>query len=227
MYLLKTKFQIATFIAILFHACGLVGIVYFKSQLFIDLTPLNLLISFLLIFWTQEINVSFLIFILLAFLIGTAVEYIGINTNILFGKYVYGNSLGPKWNGVPWIIGVNWFIIIYCIGITMNMLHSRLSRRSLPTASQNNSKWSNLTVIIDGAILAVFFDWIIEPVAIRLGFWSWDNGIAPSFNYWCWFGISTFMLFIFQQLRFNKHNLFAVHLLLVQFMFFLLLRTFL
>ena len=37
-----------------------------------------------------------------------------------------------------------------------------------------------LSVIIDGATLAVFFDWLMEPVAVKLGYWTWNgDGIDP------------------------------------------------
>ncbi len=226
MHLLKTKFQIATFIAILFHVSGFIAIAFFHSQLFINLTALNLLVSFTLILFTQEkINSGFLIFLVLAASIGFTSEWIGINTGKLFGQYQYGQALGPKWQDVPWIIGINWFITIYCIGIAMNMLHKKLVSRQPQTATGLVNKWLKVSLIVDGAALAVVFDWIIEPVAVKLGFWQWKDGLIPSFNYWCWFVISMLLLLIFRFLRFDKHNLFAVHLLLIQMMFFLLLRS--
>ncbi len=226
MHLLKSKFQIATFIALLFHVSGFIAIAFFHSQLFINLTPLNLLVSFALIFYTQEkINFPFLIFVTLAFSIGFGAEWIGINTGKLFGQYQYGTVLGPKWQGVPWMIGINWFCTIYCIGIAMNMLHKKLVSRQPETASTLGKKWLQISLVVDGAALAVFFDWIIEPVAVKLGFWQWKDGLIPSFNYWCWFAVSILLLIIFRLLRFDKHNLFAVHLLLIQMMFFLLLRS--
>lgn len=226
MHFFKTKVQIATFIALLFHICGLVAIVYFKSKLFINLTPLNLLISFLLLLWTQEkINIYFLIFLFLCFSVGSIVEWVGIHTNKLFGQYSYGEALGPKWKGVPWMIGINWFITIYCIGIALNRLHHYLASRRAGATPAFGKPLTLFSIVIDGAMLAVFFDWIIEPVAVRFGFWTWENGVVPIFNYVCWFGISALILFIFQLFRFSKHNLFAVHLLLIQIMFFLLLRT--
>ncbi|MES2778098.1 MAG: carotenoid biosynthesis protein [Bacteroidota bacterium] len=227
MQLLRTKTQIATFIALLFHVSGFIAIAFFKSQLFIHLTPLNLLVSFALVLFTQEkINLHFLLFLLLVFSIGFTSEWIGTNTGKLFGQYQYGQVLGPKWQGVPWIIGVNWVLTIYCIGIAMNMLHKKLVSRQPEAASTMGKRWLQVSLIVDGAALAVLFDWIIEPVAVRLGFWQWKDAVVPSFNYWCWFGISLLLLVIFRFLRFDKHNLFAVHLLLMQLMFFLLLRSF-
>jgi len=82
------------------------------------------------------------------------------------------------------------------------------------------------SVITDGATLAVIFDWLMEPVAIKLGFWKWQGDI-PVYNYVCWFFISLLMLVLFRACKFNKQNKFAVNLLLIQLLFFLILRTFL
>ena len=37
-----------------------------------------------------------------------------------------------------------------------------------------------LSVVVDGATLAVAFDWLMEPVAVNLGYWTWHgNGEIP------------------------------------------------
>jgi bisanhydrobacterioruberin hydratase len=226
MRLLSNKFQVATFIALLFHVSGFIAIAFFKSQLFINLTPLNLLVSFVLILYTQEkLNTAFVLFLASAFIIGFVAEWLGVNKGLLFGQYKYGTVLGPSWQGVPWFIGVNWFITIYCVGVAMHMLHQLMLSRQPDAAGIIGKQWLMASLVIDGAGLAVFFDWVIEPVAVKLHFWTWHNGQIPSFNYWSWFAVSILLLSIFRYLKFDKHNLFAVHLLLIQFLFFLLLRT--
>jgi putative membrane protein len=82
-------------------------------------------------------------------------------------------------------------------------------------------------MVADSALLAMFFDWVLEPVAVELGYWTWADGIIPWFNYATWWGVSAVIMLFFHFLPFRKHNLFAVHLLMIQVMFFLLLRTFL
>ncbi|MEI9957944.1 MAG: hypothetical protein WDM90_16950 [Ferruginibacter sp.] len=49
-----SKYQIATAIAVLFHAIGVVGIVFFKSDFILQSTPVNLLLMFALLIWTQN-----------------------------------------------------------------------------------------------------------------------------------------------------------------------------
>lgn len=224
---LQTRQQIATFIALIFHLSGFIAIAFFHSQLFINLTPLNLLISCGLLIWTQEKRTTgFWIFAIVAFIIGFVAEYIGIHTQILFGNYKYGEVLGPKWRDIPWMIGITWVGITYCCGIAMSMLQERIFRNQPEAVSGLSKYWMNISLIMDGAALAVIYDWILEPGAMKLGFWDWENKDIPSGNYWGWFFVSALVLLLFRLLPFPKQNLFAVHLLLIQAMFFLLLRTF-
>jgi putative membrane protein len=224
-----TKFDIATAIAVLFHTIGLVGLLYFDKNFFLAATPFNLLLSFALLVWTQqEKNINFFLFMLICFAAGIAVEVIGVNTGILFGEYTYGDVLGYKVRNVPVLIGVNWFIIIYCCGIGIHTLLMKAINRIAADTGKSPMALKALSVIVDGATLAVFFDWLMEPVAVKLGYWIWNgDGTIPIFNYISWFIISLVLLTAFHFIKFNKQNKFAVNLLLIQLMFFLLLRTFL
>ena len=225
----NNKIFIATAIAILFHVIGLVGILVFNSSVIINATPLNLLLSAgLLIYTQQEKKKDFYIFLIVTIITGFIVEVIGVNTSLLFGNYNYGNVLGFKWLEVPFIIGLNWFIIIYCCGISTNTLLNNLLTKVAITPAAPLTFLKATSVITDAATLAVLFDILIEPVAIKLGFWHWNgDGSIPIYNYICWIIISLILLTVFHILKFNKQNKFAINLLMIQFMFFLLLRTFL
>ena len=224
-----TKFEIATAIAVLFHSIGLIGLLFFDKAFFLAATPFNLLLSFVLLIWTQtDKNSSFFLFVAACFIIGIVVEVIGVNTGFLFGDYTYGNVLGPEIKNVPVLIGINWFLIIYCCGISINTLLMKAINRIAADTGKTPMAIKALSVIIDGATLAVFFDWLMEPVAVKLGYWVWNgDGAIPMFNYICWFVVSLLLLMVFHFAKFNKQNKFAVNLLLIQLMFFLLLRTFL
>jgi bisanhydrobacterioruberin hydratase len=224
-----TKFEIATAVAVLFHTVGLVGLLYFDKTFFLAATPFNLLLSFALLIWTQtDKNIHFFLFLLICFTVGIVVEIIGIHTGILFGNYTYRDVLGFKVQQVPILIGVNWFIIIYCSGIGTHTLLMKAINRIAADTGKNPMALKALSVIVDGATLAVFFDWLLEPVAVKLGYWVWNgDGSIPLFNYICWFVVSLLLLTVFHFAKFNKQNKFAVNLLLIQLMFFLILRTFL
>jgi putative membrane protein len=224
----SSKTNIATFIAVLFHTIGLVGILFFKHPFFVNATPINLLLSFALLLYTQpQKNLAFYVFLTLSIITGIVVEIIGVNTAMLFGEYSYGKILGWQYKNVPLIIGVNWFIVMYCCGISTHALLQKALSKIPEGAVSTTKSIKAISVIIDGATLAVFLDWIMEPVAIKLGYWHWETEAIPFFNYLCWFIISMGLLAVFHFCNFPKQNKFAIHLLLIQAMFFLLLRTFL
>lgn len=227
-YMLKSRTQIATALAIFFHMIGLVGM-FFNKQFFSAATPFNLLLMFLLLLYTQRnINIQFVIFMIVCFITGISVEIIGTSTGYLFGEYAYGNALGPAIKNVPFVIGINWIIIIYCSGVAVHMLLEKLSAKLETVTGAPSPAIRYFSVISDGAMLAVFFDWIMEPAAIKLGYWQWlGNGEIPTYNYLCWFIISMGLMGIFTFLKFEKKNIFAVNLLLIMMTFFLLIRTFL
>lgn len=226
--MLKTKTQIATGLAIFFHTIGFVGM-FFNKDFFVAATPINLLLMFGLLLYTQQkINFQFILFAIVCFIVGIWVEIIGTSTGILFGKYAYGKTLGFSFKDVPLVIGINWFIIMYCCGVTVHKVLERLSAKLETMTGAPSPAVKFFSVVTDGAMLAVFFDWIMEPAAVKIGYWQWmgDEGI-PMYNYICWFVISMALLAVFSLLKFNKQNNFAVNLLMIMTMFFMLIRTFL
>ena len=224
-----TKQYIATSIAILFHLVGVIGILFTPYQeWFIQNTPLNLSLMAALLIWTQPNKTnSFFILMGIVFLMGTGTEMIGINTGRLFGSYHYGEVMGKKLNGVPLLIGINWVVVIFSSASVMQQFH-RWSRKKLEDTDVDMPNWiANVSLVVDGAILATFFDWLMEPVAMKLGFWNWENEHIPIFNYVCWFLISLFLLSIFRKFRSIQSNQFAVHLFIIQVLFFMTLRIYL
>ena len=186
---------------------------------------------FCLLIWTQtDKNISFLCFLGTCFVVGVSVEIIGVNTGMLFGDYTYGEVLGFQIKNVPLLIGINWFIIIYCSGISIHtLLMKAIKRVAIAIQVKVHVALKALSVIIDGATLAVFFDWLHGTRGRKTRLLDlerrWLN--IPCLNYICWFFVSVLLLTVFHFAKFNKQNKFAVNLLLVQVMFFLLLRTFL
>lgn len=218
---MSKKLIFCVFVTLLFHVSGFIGLQTNYQNWFIQLTPLNILIcTTLLIFSHQKINNSFLIFGGIVFFTGLIVEIIGVNTSLLFGNYKYSKILGISVKGVPLLMGALWFNTIYCIGTVVNLYIEKLN-------FEISDKIKKLSVLIDGALLCVLFDFLIEPVAIKLNFWQWQNNIIPFKNYLCWFIISILLLEIFRKLSVFNKNYFALHLLLIQSLFFLGLRLFL
>lgn len=224
------KLNTSVFLAILFHLSGLIGILYTSyGSWFIANTPINLSLMALLLIWNQSnINKGFTLFFFICFSTGMITEMIGVNTGYLFGQYHYGNVLGIKWMGVPLLIGINWFVTVYGCLIIMEQLHrwikTKFIKEDQPLPS---AKFETLSVIVDGALLASYFDWLMEPIAVKLGYWQWASETIPVYNYLCWFVISVALIAIARKLSFIKQNPFAIHLLFIQALFFLTLRTFL
>jgi putative membrane protein len=201
---------ISTLILIIVHLVGLIGINSNASEAFLLLTPVNLLLCFVLLLINHgAFNSSFYTFILITFLAGFFVEVAGVNTGMIFGKYEYGNTLGTKLFDVPLIIGINWFLLIYSAGTICEKLTYNKYIKSLI-----------------GAGLLVMLDVILEPVAVRYDFWSWDMNVIPSQNFIAWFFVSFLLLFLFYSLNFNKDNKLAKALYIIQFVFFALLLAF-
>jgi bisanhydrobacterioruberin hydratase len=225
----KTKLQKATAIAILFHIIGFIGLIVNKNFI-VATTPLNLMLMFFLLIYTHpKINLQSIFFIVLCFAVGLWVEIIGTSTGILFGQYEYGKSLGPTIKNVPLMIGINWYIIMYCCGCTVYIILQKLSAKVKElTGSETSSALQVFSIMSDAAMMAVFFDWVMEPAAIKLGYWQWlGDGEIPTYNYLSWFMVSSILLLVFGVLKFDKQNQFAVHLLMIMSMFFLLVQTFL
>jgi putative membrane protein len=221
------KTHIASLTAVVVHLSGAIGMIASGyADWFVSMTPYNLLFMLALVIWTnEEDNRPFYIFLFLSAAVGIVTEMVGVNTALLFGTYQYGSTLGPGWLGVPFLIGVNWFLVVWSAAQCMLLLHSKLARTPL-WATAIAEKWMGWSLVVDAALLATAFDWLLEPVAIKLGYWSWANGTIPFFNYVCWFGISCILLLVFRNLGFRRVNQFAVHLLIIQSLFFFALRIF-
>ncbi len=226
---LFTKKNIAIFIALLFHFSGAIGILYSANKdWFIANTPLNLLLMTGLLLWMQpDKGIKFFLFFGISFLVGMGTEMIGVNTGKLFGTYEYGTVMGPKLNGVPYLIGINWFLVTFCCGVLLTKI-SDWTEEKYENMGVRLKPWMlTFAFVLDGGMLATVFDYNIEPVAVKLGFWHWKEDAIPWFNYVCWFAISAQLAMLFKKLDFDKDNQFAVHLLVIQALFFITLKIYL
>lgn len=162
----------------LFYFFGLLGMSLDSyRELFLNFTPLNLLVT-LIVFYKVNKDTSnrFLLLSFLVFLIGFSIEAIGVATGVLFGNYSYGDPFGFKLFETPIMIGVNWLFLAFCShGIIQSFTKKALWLILLP------------------AILMTCLDVLVEPVAMKLNFWNWENDIIPIQNYVMWFITSIFI----------------------------------
>lgn len=183
----------------LFHLVGIIGLsIPFSKPLFQQLTPFHLIMSAgILLYFHRDWNVPFIGFALLAFVTGMVSEIIGVQTGLIFGDYAYGTVLGIKAWGVPLVIGLNWFLLVYLTG---ELLHERIQNRWVAS--------------LFGAVLMVGMDFVMEPVAISLDFWQWSASNVPVKNYIGWFCISFGLHVAYRYSRFSKRNPISYFLLL-------------
>ncbi|HVZ24995.1 MAG TPA: carotenoid biosynthesis protein, partial [Sediminibacterium sp.] len=189
---------IATAIALLFHLSGVIGILWSAhADWFIRHTPLNLLLMALLLIWVQpDKSWSFWLFTGMVFVVGMGAEITGVQTGNLFGSYHYGSIMGWQFAGVPLLIGINWVVVILCCAGWMQLLHGWAEKKLGREGAVLPPRLASLSWVLDGALLAVFFDWVMEPVALKLGFWTWSDAEIPVYNYSCWFLLSAALLYL-------------------------------
>jgi bisanhydrobacterioruberin hydratase len=119
-----------------------------------------------------------------AVFVGTwAIEVIGVATGIVFGTYEYGRGLGAPVFGVPPVIGFNWVLV--CLGMLLWVAPAVEG-----AAGSTGRTLPRPILAAAAAALATGFDWVMEPVAIALGYWSWGGGGIPVQNYAAWFAIA-------------------------------------
>jgi putative membrane protein len=190
-------------ILVVLHLVGIAGMLSPYKDLFNKLSPVHLTICFVLLAGSiKKKDAAFVAVFLSCYIIGFAAEWIGVHTGYLFGNYSYGDALGPKLDAIPLLIGINW----YLLAMSSHWLVAKL-------------KQSLLVSVTIGAGLMTGVDILIEPVAVDLGFWTWQNGTIPWTNYLGWFLISLPMQWICFTWQ-KENNLLAGWLLLMQILFF-------
>ena len=201
--------RLAVLVLAVLYAVGIVGILLPIHEDFILLTPFNLLVSLALVLWMHpRWDGHTLAFLFIAYFVGFGAELFGVQTGILFGEYTYGEVLGPRIWGTPLMIGVNWVMLGYSAGVIANHL-------------MGQAHW--LLRGLFAALLMVALDVLIEPVAIRYGFWSWEGDVVPLRNYLGWFLVAFPLQSLFSFWLAAVRNKVAIALFILQVLFFLIL----
>ncbi len=206
----KTFANLSIIIISVFYVVGLIGISFSSNeQWFVNQTPWLILTGGGLLFLNHRQWSLHIVFLMLGvFLVGFATEAVGVNTGKIFGHYSYGDTLGVQFFDTPVLIGLNWLVLVYCVYIIFQPLKITLSLKALL-----------------GAFVLTVFDLNMEPIAIRMGMWSWDFIDVPVSNYFTWFVISAAMLLAFYKIDKEKSsNIFAAYYFIFQLLFFFLLH---
>lgn len=204
--------KILTAVALIFHVAGAIGMSTPAREWFINCTPYTLtLMTALVIFSLTDWNNNLKIFMLFSAAVGFAAEWIGVNTGFLFGEYTYGHHFGIKAGNVPLLIGALWFTTVYS-GIQIVRWWEEKTGR----------EYKSGVTALSAAALITGYDVILEPAAIKLGYWSWEGGTVPLFNYFSWFIVSAFIIFISELFfKTKKNSSFPVILCLIQIGFYI------
>ncbi|WP_245802898.1 carotenoid biosynthesis protein [Cyclobacterium lianum] len=178
-------------VVLILHLVGLFGLSVPQFRPYFQyLTPFHLLaVTGILLSFHTDFNRRFIFFALFAFTVGMVSEIIGVKTGLIFGEYNYGPVLGPRLMGVPLIIGLNWFLLVYLTG---GILHGWIKSDFLAGAASS--------------LLMVVMDLILEPVAVALDFWEWERNDIPLSNFAGWFFIAFIIQLAYRKTSFGKKN---------------------
>jgi len=203
---LLTKQNSSIFLIWLFHISGIIGIIYSDTSWFVGATPINLVLSFILLLVNTRMNQRLVYLLLSCFSVGMAAEILGVRYGFIFGEYSYGAVLGLKVMEVPLLIGINWCILIFITGTIAQFF--------------TESFWIR-TLLGVGLMLAL--DLVIEPVAPVLDFWTFKEGLASFHNYLGWALVALPLQMAFHKWKITIDGFYPFHLYILQFLFFTLL----
>ena len=196
------------------YIVGIAGFLFKIHPDFPRLTPINLVVSLGIgLYFHPNWSAKFIVWCLITMLVGFFIEVAGVNTGLIFGQYKYGESLGFKYLDTPLSMSINWILTAYSASALVSL------------ATKDTTHWFIKSLL--AAALMTSLDSFIEPVAPRIGMWTWENGIVPFQNYIGWFCTSLPIQMLFFFFIRSAKNKVAVAVLILQFIFFLLLNNFL
>ena len=119
----KEFLQLSIFFLWLINFSGVFGILSDQNEFFLSTTPYVLSFTLLLLILNHDLSdKKSKIGLMLIFLFGLIVEILGVNYDLFFGEYSYGANLGPKIHEVPFVIGLNWVLLIIATGSVSDKL---------------------------------------------------------------------------------------------------------
>lgn len=210
-YLLRQKLK-TILLFVFIYAVGVAGIgIPLTQRIFIILIPVALLLSFIAIMLFHKSlrsrNTRFVFFTVI--LVSYLVEVVGVNSQVIFGKYIYGDGLGLKVFGTPLMIGINWAMLVYCSA-------SIMERFRFPLVLQ----------VLFASVLMILYDVILEQVAPFLDMWYWNGNTVPLQNYVVWFVLALIFHTMVKWKKVKTENPLASAIFICQFLFFVAILIF-
>ena len=90
------------------------------------------------------------------------VEAVGLATGFPYGRYTYGDVLGPRLLGVPFLVPLAWLMMAW---------PSWLLARRL-TAPVRDRRGAAARVVVAAAVFAAW-DVVLDPQMVQAGYWTW------------------------------------------------------
>jgi putative membrane protein len=188
----------------LFTISGIIGVASSAQDWFLSLTPLNLLLSFMIVLLhIKSFDYKVVLALTIPFLLGFITEGLGVNYGLIFGNYAYGENLGYKVFGVPLMICLNWAL--------------------LTAVTADVAKYFSNKIVVSaliGSALMTGLDFILEVSAPRFDFWEFENGVVPIQNYIGWL-VTAFVAHLgYQHFNVKTNKIISWHVLVSIVIFF-------
>ncbi len=191
------------FFGIIWHSIS------FTFSIILFITPFILLSSGIFVLIPEIIyNRRFLIWAASSYIITFTIEAFGVSTGKIFGNYIYSEILGPGLFNVPFIIAFNWIIVVFGIIV---LLKSYIK--------------SPAVIVLSASLLCALFDFIMEPAAVYLNYWSWEKNIIPLQNYFAWFCTAALCSCLYEIMKVERESKLSGYYFLIQVFFFIGLNT--
>jgi uncharacterized membrane protein len=173
---------------------------------------------FLLIyFWGCSMNLGVrraILFCIIGYFIAWLSEYSSIHSGFPYGHYYYiGQTKGKElWVlGVPWMDSISYVFLAYASYSTAMLAVSPLLRSGgVLYLLETRKLRGSLHTILLGALLFVYLDIIIDPVALRGDRWFLGQiygyparGVyfgIPISNFIGWFGVGFILIYVLQKI---------------------------
>jgi len=202
----QKKETYATAFLILFYLVGIAGFLFSETRsFFVQLTPLALLLSaaLLIFFHAPRVDLKLAAVFLIIFISSFIAEAIGVSTGMIFGDYSYGKGLGVKIVDTPLLIGLNWFMLVYCTKVIADRISLNKTVR-----------------LFAGPSLMVGYDLLLEQAAPLLDMWSWAGRTVPFKNYVAWFLLAFLFHLLIRKYGPGFKNPLAFPVFIIQLLFF-------
>lgn len=128
------------------------------------------------------------------------IEYIGLVTGFPYSEFVYTGEMGYKLFGIlPWTVGLSWApLVIGSVSIVYFITDKKILRIILPV------------------FILVIFDLLFDPVAVKLGMWSYLKSgpyyYVPVQNFfgWVFSGLIGSLICFFFLNKYPKENVYSL-----------------